>query len=262
MALLKLASWNVNSLKVRLPHLLDWLATARPDVVGIQETKCTDEVFPREAIETAGYNVIFSGQKTYNGVAILSRLDAEPRDVVYALPGLDDPQRRVLAATYGELRLINLYVPNGGNVGSDKYAYKLDWLSRLHDYLAEQLRVYEQVAVVGDFNIAPDARDVHDPGLWEGQVLFSEPEREALQGLLDLGLVDTFRLFDQEEKTYSWWDYRAGAFRRNRGLRIDHVLASTALARHCTASIIDKEPRRWERPSDHAPAVAEFRFPE
>lgn len=257
---MKIASWNVNSLKVRLPHLLDWLGSAQPDLVGIQETKCVDDAFPREPIEAAGYRVLFSGQKTYNGVAILSRLEAEPKDVVYALPGLEDPQKRVLAATYGELRFINLYVPNGSSVGSDKYAYKLDWLAKLHAWLAEELKTYPQLAVVGDFNIAPDERDVHDPESWVGQVLFSEAERAALRGLLELGLVDTLRLFEQPPDTYSWWDYRMGAFRRNRGLRIDHVLASTALAERCTASLIDKEPRRWERPSDHAPAVAEFQL--
>lgn len=255
---MKIASWNVNSLKVRMPHLLDWLGSARPDLVGLQETKCVDEAFPHEAIEEAGYRAIFTGQKTYNGVAILSRLPAEADDIVHALPGLEDPQKRVIAATYADVRFINLYVPNGGTVDSDKYAYKLDWLAKLHAWLAEQLKTYEKLVVVGDFNIAPDERDVHDPELWAGQVLFSEPERTALRGLLDLGLVDTFRLFEQEENSFSWWDYRMGAFRRNRGLRIDHVLASTALARHCTGSWIDKEPRRWERPSDHAPAVAEF----
>lgn len=255
---MKLASWNVNSLKVRLPHLREWLAYAQPHLLGIQETKCADEVFPLEDVEALGYRVLFSGQKTYNGVAILSRLDAEPTDIVTALPGLADPQKRVLAATYGRLRFINLYVPNGGTVGSDKYAYKLQWLETLHAWLAEELQRHEQLVVVGDFNIAPDARDVHEPELWEGQVLFSEPERAALHGLFDLGLVDTFRLFEQAPDTFSWWDYRAGAFRRNRGLRIDHVLASRSLAAHCTASYIDSEPRRWERPSDHAPAIAEF----
>lgn len=256
---MKIASWNVNSLKVRLPHLLQWLETARPDLVGLQETKCDDDVFPRADIEAAGYRVIFSGQKTYNGVAILSRTEAAPQDVVTELPGMPDPQKRVLAATYGDLRFVDLYVPNGGSVGSDKYAYKLEWLKRLHAWLEAQLAEHAKLVVVGDFNIAPDARDVHDPALWEGQVLFSEPERAALHGLFGLGLVDTFRLFDQEEARFSWWDYRQGAFRRNRGLRIDHVLASAALAADCRSSTIDVEPRRWERPSDHAPVLAEFR---
>ncbi len=255
---MKIASWNVNSLKVRMPHLLQWLEAARPDLLGLQETKCGDEAFPLADIEASGYRVIFSGQKTYNGVAILSRLDAAPQDVVTELPGMPDPQRRVLAATYGDIRFINLYVPNGGSVGSDKYTYKLQWLGKLHDYLAVQLAQHAKLVVVGDFNIAPAAGDVHDPELWDGQVLFSEPERAALHDLFGLGLVDTFRLFDQEEASFSWWDYRQGAFRRNRGLRIDHVLASAAMAASCRSSTIDVAPRRWERPSDHAPVLAEF----
>ncbi len=255
---MKIASWNVNSLRVRLPQVLDWLSTAQPDLLGIQETKCVDEQFPREALEAAGYQVVFSGQKTYNGVAILSRLPEVASDIVTDLPGLDDPQRRVLAASYGELRFINLYVPNGSEVGSDKYAYKLDWLDRLGDYIESQLAAHTRLVVVGDFNIAPDERDVDDPEKWTGQVLFSEPERAAFGRLLSLGLSDTFRLFEQEPATFSWWDYRAAAFRRNLGVRIDHVLASPAMSQRCTASYIDKAPRRWERPSDHAPAVAEF----
>lgn len=255
---MKVASWNVNSLKVRLPHLLQWLEQAQPDLVGLQETKCIDDAFPRADIEAAGYRVVFSGQKTYNGVAILSRLDGEPSDVVTELPGLVDHQRRVLAATYGDLRFVNLYVPNGSAVTSDKYTYKLGWLARLADYLKQQLQQHAKVVVVGDFNIAPEDRDVHDPVAWEGSVLVSEPERQAFRDLLQLGLSDSFRLFEQEDASFSWWDYRMGAFRRNNGLRIDHVLISEALRAHCTASWIDKEPRRWERPSDHAPAVAEL----
>ena len=251
--MLKLASWNVNSLRVRLPQVLQWLASAQPDVLGIQETKCVDEEFPVAELESAGYRAIYSGQKTYNGVAVLSKLDAEPIDIVTDIPGLDDHQRRVLGATYGALRFIDLYVPNGSEIGSDKYAYKLEWLNKLGAYLKQQLALYPNLVVVGDFNIAPDARDVHDPQLWEGQVLFSGPEREALAQLLGLGLVDTFRLFEQPEASFS-----QAAFRRNRGLRIDHVLASTALSSRCTSSTIDKDPRGWERPSDHAPVVAVF----
>ncbi|KPK38307.1 MAG: exodeoxyribonuclease III [Gammaproteobacteria bacterium SG8_47] len=256
--MLKIASWNVNSLRVRLAQLLQWLEAASPDLVGLQETKTTDEQFPRADIEAAGYQVIFSGQKTYNGVAILSRTDAEPVEVVTDLPGFDDAQRRVLGATYGNVRLLNLYVPNGSEIGSDKYDYKLDWLAALAAHLEVEIANHGHVVVVGDFNIAPEDRDVHDPQLWEGQVLCSGPERQAFRRLLDCGLVDTFRQFDQQDAVFSWWDYRAAAFRRNMGLRIDHILASAELARVCTSSVVDKTPRTWERPSDHAPVVAEF----
>ncbi len=255
---MKVASWNVNSLKVRLPHLIKWLEQAQPDLVGLQEIKCIDDNFPRAEIEAAGYQVVVSGQKTYNGVAILSRLAHQAADLVTEFPGLVDHQRRVLGATYGSLRFINLYVPNGSAVTSDKYVYKLGWLARLSDYLKGQLQRHEQLIVVGDFNIAPEDRDVHDPAAWEGKVLVSEPERQAFRDLLELGLCDSFRLFDQEPAVFSWWDYRMGAFRRNNGLRIDHVLLSPALRERCRSSVIDREPRRWERPSDHAPAVVEL----
>ncbi|MDN3516779.1 exodeoxyribonuclease III [Aquisalimonas lutea] len=253
---MKLASWNVNSLKVRLPHVLQWLDTEQPDIVGLQETKLSDDAFPETALREAGYEVVYSGQKTYNGVAVLARQPMH--DPVTELPGLEDPQRRVLAVTVGELRFINLYVPNGSEVGSDKYAYKLDWLARLRDWLADELTRHPRLAVVGDFNIAPTDDDVHDPEEWRGKVLFSEPEHEALRMLTDLGLEDTFRRFPREGKTFSWWDYRMNNFKRNRGLRIDLILASPALAAQCVDSRVDIEPRRWERPSDHAPVVAEF----
>lgn len=253
---MKLVSWNLNSLKVRLPHLLQWMDVHQPDIVGLQETKLEDKNFPLAAIRGAGYEVAFAGQKTYNGVAVLAR--QLPTDIVTDLPGLDDPQRRVLAATVGDVRFINLYVPNGQAVGSDKYDYKLDWLEKLHDFLASELAAHEKVAVVGDFNIAPDDRDVHDPDEWRDKILCSEPERAALQRLFALGLTDTFRQFEQPEKLYSWWDYRMNNFRRNRGLRIDLILTNGALTERCTASSIDKEPRTWERPSDHAPVIAEF----
>ena len=253
---MKLVTWNVNSLTVRLPHLLDWLNLNQPDIVGLQETKCIDAKFPAEAIRAAGYQVVFSGQPTYNGVAVLSK--APMTDIVTDIPGLDDPQRRVLAVTTGGIRFINLYVPNGQAVGTDKYAYKLDWLEKLHAWLADELSRHERLAVVGDFNIAPADADVHDPAEWEGKILCSEPERAALQGLLELGMSDTFRLFEQPEQSFSWWDYRMNNFRRNRGLRIDLVLASRALTAHCRAGSVDKTPRGWERPSDHAPAIAEF----
>lgn len=255
---MKIASWNVNSLKVRLPHVLDWLENEKPDLLGLQETKTIDENFPVEEINEAGYQVIYSGQKTYNGVAVLSKIEVEPADIITDIPGLDDPQRRVMGATYGDIRFINLYVPNGSEVGSEKYAYKLDWLDKLHAYIKKQVKKYPKLVIVGDFNIAPEDRDVHDPEEWQGSVLVSEPERNALQQLLALGLKDTFRLFEQEEKLYSWWDYRAAAFRRNRGMRIDLVLAGNAMSDQCSESRIDKEPRKLERPSDHAPVLAVF----
>ena len=255
---MRCATWNVNSLRVRLPQLLEWLEAAQPDLLGLQETKTQDEDFPRIDIEAAGYQAIFSGQKTYNGVAILSRMADAPVDVVTDLPGLEDTQRRVLAATYGDIRVINLYIPNGAMVGSDKYAYKLDWLEQLQHYLAQQLATYQKLIVVGDFNIAPEDRDVHDPLAWAGSVLVSPPERQAFRDLQQLGLYDSFRLFHAEEDSFSWWDYRAAAFRRNMGLRIDHILVSQALRDSCTGCNIDTGPRGWERPSDHAPVYADF----
>ena len=253
-----IATWNVNSLKVRLPHVLDWLADKAPDLVALQETKIQDENFPVAELAAAGWQAVYSGQKAYNGVAILSRPGAEPRDVVVDLPGFDDHQRRVLAATYGDLRLVNLYVPNGSEVGSDKYAYKLQWLEHLRRWLAEELAAHPLLAVVGDFNVAPEDRDVHDPEAWAGSVLVSPAERAAFREILALGLHDAFRLFEQGGGHYSWWDYRAAAFRRNRGLRIDHILVSNALRARCRACAIDTAPRGWERPSDHAPVYAVF----
>lgn len=254
---MKIATWNVNSLRVRLPQVLDWLQQQQPDILALQETKLTDDQFPVEPLEQAGYVVLHSGQKTYNGVALLSRTPPAG-EVTTDLPDLDDPQRRVLGAAFGDLYVLNLYVPNGQEVGSDKFAYKLAWLEHLQAFLATQLQRYPQLIVLGDFNIAPEERDVYDPKVWENSVLFSPPERAAFRALLDLGLSDTFRLFDQPEASYSWWDYRMNAFRRNIGLRIDHILASTALAPLCRAAAIDKTPRTLERPSDHAPVVAEF----
>lgn len=253
---MKIASWNVNSLRVRLPHVLDWLESAQPDVLGLQETKTVDSEFPVEAIEEAGYRVIYSGQKTYNGVALLSRTQLS--DVVTDLPDLDDHQRRILVASVGGIRIINLYVPNGESVDSEKYQYKLDWLEKVSAYIKQQLVAHPRLIVMGDFNIAPEDRDVYDPQEWAGHVLCSEPERAAFRRLLDLGLHDTFRLFEQPDRSYSWWDYRMMAFRRKRGLRIDHVLASKVLADRCTEANIDIEPRKRERPSDHAPVIATF----
>lgn len=254
---MKIATWNVNSLRVRLPQVLNWLDVHQPDILALQETKLPDADFPTADFSARGYQAAYAGQNTYNGVALLSRREP-PIDITTELPHFPDPQRRVLGATVGRWRVLNLYVPNGMAVGSDKYAYKLDWLAKLSDYLASELKRHEYLIALGDFNIAPDERDVHDPLEWAGQVLFSEPERQALRALLTLGLVDTFRLFEQEANTFSWWDYRAAAFRRNRGLRIDLILASAALGPSCRCCCIDKEPRRAERPSDHAPVVAEF----
>jgi len=253
---LKIATWNVNSLRVRLPHLTAWLAAHPVDIIALQETKLPDADFPTAALETLGYHVAFNGQRTYNGVATLAR---EPLDA-YALeiPGFDDTQRRVLAATVGRVRVINVYVPNGQTVGSEKYAYKLRWLAGLRAWLADELREHPRAVVLGDFNIAPEDRDVHDPAAWAGSVLVSDLEREALQAIVQLGLTDTFRLFEQPPQSFSWWDYRMAAFRRNRGLRIDHILASGALAATCRSCDIDREPRKSERPSDHAPVTATF----
>lgn len=253
---MRLATWNVNSLRQRLPHVLDWLKTTAPDVVGLQETKVTDDLFPREEIAQAGYHVVYSGQKSYNGVAILSRTPAA--DVEKDIDELSDPQRRILAATVEGVRIIDLYVPNGSEVGSDKYAYKLDWLEKVRAFIGRQLQKYPQLAVMGDFNIAPEDVDVHDPDLWRGQILCSDPERAAFRALIALGLHDCFRLFDQTEKSFSWWDYRQAAFRRNIGLRIDHILVSTALKPRCSACSIDRTPRKLEKPSDHAPVIVDI----
>ena len=251
-----IATWNVNSLKVRLPQVLTWCSDTQPDIIALQETKLQDENFPLGDITDAGYEVVFAGQKTYNGVAILSKTPA--RDVVRALPSLDDPQRRLLAATYGDIRVMNVYVPNGQSVDSDKYRYKLSWLDSLRTYVEEQLAIYPRLVLLGDFNIAPEDRDVHDPDAWREKILCSTAERQSLHRLMQTGLTDTFRLTDQEEKQYSWWDYRMNGFRRNLGLRIDLILASQVLAQEHEQTSIDQNPRGWERPSDHAPVIARF----
>jgi len=250
---MKIATWNVNSLKVRLPHLLGWLAQQQPDVVCLQETKQQDADFPHAELQAAGYHSVCSGQKTYNGVAILSR---EPiADVRTGIPDFADEQKRVIAATIADVRIVCVYVPNGQSVDSDKYQYKLNWLAALTAWLKDELAKHPKLALLGDYNIAPEDRDVHDPQAWQGNVLVSEPEREAFKGLAALGLRDAFRLFEQDAKSYSWWDYRMLAFRRNQGLRIDHILISAAL--QCTVCVIDKAPRKLERPSDHTPVIAE-----
>jgi len=253
---MKIASWNVNSLKVRLPHLRDWLASALPDVVALQETKTEDAKFPADEIAALGYQCVFSGQKTYNGVALLAR--ETPRDIVTDIPGLDDPQRRILLGTVGNVRVANLYVVNGQEVGSEKYQYKLRWLAKVREFLAAEMQKHPNLVVLGDFNIAPDDRDVHDPAAWHEQILCSTPERSALKSILDVGLHDSFRLFEPNGGHFSWWDYRQGAFRRNLGLRIDLILASEALRARCRASTIDRTPRTWERASDHTPVLLEL----
>ena len=253
---MKIATWNVNSLNVRLPHVLEWLAAQQPDVLVLQEIKQVTEAFPAGEIAEAGYQSIANGQKTYNGVAIISRNQAD--DSVLEFPDFDDPQRRVLAATIDGVRVVDLYIPNGSEVGSEKYAYKLAWLDTLHGFLSDEMSRHEKLVVLGDFNIAPADADVHDPEKWGDAILCSPAERQALQGLLDLGLTDVFRNFEHPEKTFSWWDYRAAGFRRNAGLRIDLILTSDVMTKACTSSYVDREPRAWERPSDHAPVVAEF----
>ena len=251
---MKIASWNVNSLKVRLPHLLDWLAAQQPDALCLQELKLEDAKFPLAEIEAAGYRAAFAGQKTYNGVALLAR--REIADVQINLPNFPDEQKRLIAGTVGDVRVVCAYMPNGQEVGSEKYAYKLAWLAALAEWLQAELVRYPKLALCGDYNIAPDDRDVHNPAAWEGKILCSAPERAAFQRFLELGLSDSFRLFAQPEKTFSWWDYRMLGFQKNLGLRIDHVLLSAPLAAACNAAGIDRAPRKLERPSDHAPAWA------
>ncbi|TCS33977.1 exodeoxyribonuclease-3 [Paucimonas lemoignei] len=251
---MKLATWNVNSLKVRLPQVLQWLADKPVDVLCLQETKLTDDKFPVAEIEAAGYQVAFTGQKTYNGVAILSRHPMT--NIVKGNPHFEDEQQRLISASIDGIRVICAYIPNGQAVDSDKYQYKLRWLQGLQRWLGEELTAHEQLALLGDYNIAPEDRDVHDPVAWQGSVLVSPPEREAFRQLQALNLKDAFRLFEQPEKLFSWWDYRQMAFRRNMGLRIDHILLSPRLAARCTACEIDKVPRKWEQPSDHTPVVA------
>lgn len=252
---MQIVTWNVNSLKVRLPQVLEWLA-ANPDVTALclQETKMEDVNFPRAEIEAAGFHVVFAGQKTYNGVAIIAREALS--DVVVNIPGFVDHQVRLIAATVKEVRLVCAYIPNGQSLDSEKYPYKLAWLEALTQWLKTEMASHEKLALLGDYNIAPQDIDVHDPAKWDGQVLVSEPERAAFQALLDLGLTDSYRLFDQPEKSFSWWDYRGFGFRKNAGMRIDHILLSKKLVPLCRACVIDREPRKNERPSDHTPVIA------
>jgi exodeoxyribonuclease-3 len=254
---MKIATWNVNSITARLPHVLKWLDTERPDALCLQEIKCVDAKFPRQAFIDIGYNVETFGQPTYNGVAIISLTPGE--DIQRGFPGdLPEAQSRLIAATINGVRVINVYIPNGSTVGSDKYVFKLEWLGKLRAFFDSNYEVNSPVLICGDFNVAPEDIDVHDPDLWRGQVLVSEPERSALDHVKQWGLVDTFRLLQPEAKEYSWWDYRQAAFRRNMGLRIDHIWVSETLAARCKSVRIDKEPRKWERPSDHTPVIAEF----
>ena len=251
---MKLVTWNVNSLKVRLEHVTNWLSENQPDVLCLQETKTEDKNFPLSELENAGYQLVFSGQKTYNGVAIISKHAVT--DVQMGLPNFEDVQKRMIAGTINGVRVVCVYIPNGESLDSEKYQYKLGWLSALHDWLKEEMQRYPKLALLGDYNIAPEDRDVHDPAAWEGKVLVSEPERAAFRNLQQLGLRDAYRLFEQPEKSFSWWDYRMMGFRRNHGMRIDHILLSNAL--ECTACVIDKAPRKLERPSDHTPVWADI----
>lgn len=254
---MRIASWNVNSLKVRLPQVLDWLAKHQPDALCLQEIKLEDANFPLAAIQDAGYFAVYSGQKTYNGVAILSRVPA--RNSVCGIDGFEDPQRRVISADVDGVRLVCAYVPNGQSPDSDKYRYKLSWLAAFSNWLEQESARHPRLAVLGDYNIAPEDRDVHDPAAWAGQVLCTPEERQRFSELLGIGLIDAFRLFEQAPKSWTWWDYRNLAFRRNQGLRIDHILVSEPLRGRVQACDIDKEPRKNERPSDHAPVFVELR---
>jgi exodeoxyribonuclease III len=253
----KIATWNVNSVLARLPLVLRWLEAARPDGLCLQETKCADERFPAGEFAALGYRASLYGQPTYNGVAILSRMEAV--EVQRGFPNdVEGAHARLLAATVGGVRIINVYIPNGAFVGSDKYQFKLEWMRRLREYFDEEFWADDEVLLCGDFNVAPEERDVHDPELWRGKILFSKPEREALQHVKEWGFTDAFRLHTEEAGHYSWWDYRAGSFRRNAGLRIDHIWISGPLVERCQSAWIDKEPRGWERPSDHTPVLVEL----
>ncbi len=250
---MKIATWNVNSLKVRLPHVLKWLEEEKPDILALQELKMETQKFPEESFKAAGYYTVANGQKTYNGVAIISRLPITEIE----MPDYDE-QRRLLSATVGNIRVINAYVPNGQSLDSPKYEYKLNWFLSFKKYIAQQLKLYPHLIILGDFNVAPADEDVHDPKAWEGQVLCSPAERQLLDDILQIGFADSFRLFPQPPKSFSWWDYRMMAFRRNMGLRIDHILISNALKSFCRECRIDKGPRKWEQPSDHTPVIANF----
>ncbi len=252
----KIATWNVNSLKVRLPHVLTWMEKEKPDVLALQETKSVDENFPVDAIREAGYQVSFTGQKTYNGVATISK--SPIKTISKGLPNFSDEQKRVLVINTKNIIILNIYVPNGSEINSEKYKYKLKWLSKLHPYIKKLQKKNSRLIILGDFNIAPEDRDVHDPKEWEGCVLVSKSERNEFEKLLSNNMIDCFRIFNNENNHFSWWDYRAASFRRNRGVRIDHILASKSMSQSCKACYIDKGPRKLERPSDHTPVIGEF----
>lgn len=255
---MQIATWNVNSLNVRLPHVQAWLENNPVEVLALQETKLTDDKFPVEALGESGYHCVFTGQKTYNGVALVSSTPAE--DVITALPGFEDDHKRVIAATFDNTRVIGVYCPNGKDLDSPSYTYKLDWFAALNDWLADELSRHERLVLTGDFNVAPRPEDTYDPDKWEGRILCSPPERAALQSLLDTGLTDCWRLFDEREgrHRFTWWDYRNGGWARNAGLRIDHVLASGALAETCVECKAHVGERGRKRPSDHVPVVGRF----
>jgi exodeoxyribonuclease III len=253
---MKIATWNVNSLNVRKPQVLTWLAQHQPAILGLQELKQVNEAIDSTEFADLGYRMLLNGQKTYNGVALIYQAAlGEPQDVRCDIPGLDDPQRRVVAATLGDLRVINAYVVNGESLESEKYSYKLDWLEAFSQWLAAEIAQYPKLVVMGDFNIAPTDADVYDPKRFEGAVLCSQPERDYYKGLLAMGFTDTLGCFSSDEGNFTWWDYRGGGFRRNHGLRIDHILTSPAVQVQATGCHVDREPRGWERPSDHAPVV-------
>ncbi len=252
---MQIATWNVNSLKVRLPQVLQWLASSACDVLALQELKLDNPANEAliEEFKASGYHYIYNGQKTYNGVALISKFPLT--EVVYDIPGYEDAQKRVITATINGIRVMCAYFVNGEALDSSKFVYKLEWLDALHNYVKNQLQPYPQLVLLGDFNIAPENRDTYDSVLWEGKILCSKEEREKFQQLLELGLVDSFRHFNQEDKQFTWWDYRNFAFSRKQGLRIDHILVTPAVIRQASQCTIDLEPRRWERPSDHTPVV-------
>lgn len=260
MSAFKIATWNVNSLKVRMDHVLEWLKTTNPDVLALQEIKMQATDFPLDLFREAGYSAVVSGQKTYNGVAILSKQTARTDAIVTDFQGYADEQRRILGVEINGVFVLDLYVPNGAAVGTDKYLYKLIWLDHLKNYLATLINKHQKIIVLGDFNIAPTDEDVHEPELWRGEVLVSDKERAAWQSILSLGFIDCYKKSPVGDTKYSWWDYRQAAFRRNLGLRIDHIVANTMMANHLQGCEIDKTPRAWERPSDHAPVIASFIF--
>ena len=254
---MKIETWNVNSIRVRLPHLIEWLHSEQPDILALQETKVEDYAFPEQPLIDAGYSSVYRGQKTYNGVALLSK-SSLLNDVVSEIDGYSDPQKRFIAATIRGCRIVNVYVPNGSEIGSEKFEYKLNWLDHLYSWLEQQIELYPKILVLGDFNIAPQDSDVYDPDAWRDKVLCSLSERNAFEKILALGLSDCLREFQSSNQVFTWWDYRMNGFKRNRGLRIDHILSSRDMFNGCKDCRVDLSPRSLDRPSDHAPVVAVF----